>query len=147
MKKYFSLAVTVWFASIVLSIAATPDKDAIMAKEKEAWQAFKDKKADDFKKLLDQGFRGVYAEGIVNLTEELADMQKWDMKSFAISDFTSYSDEPDVIVTTYKVTIQGTVSGKDVSGTYNCGTVWKAEKDVWLALFHTNVKAEAAAKK
>ena len=147
MKKYFSLAVTVWFATIALSLAATPDKDAIMAKEKAAWQAFKDKKADDFKKLVDTGFRGVYAEGIVNLTEELADMQKWDMKSFAISDFASYSDEPDVVVTTYTVTIQGTVNGKDVSGTYNCGTVWKSEKDVWLALFHTNVKAEAAAKK
>ena len=146
MKKYFSLAVTVWFASIVLSIAATPDKDAIMAKEKEAWQAFKDKKADDFKKLVDTGFKGVYAEGIVDLTQELADMEKWDMKSFALSDYTSYSDEPDVIVTTYKVTVQGSVSGKDASGIYNCGTVWKAEKGVWLAIFHTNVKAEAVAK-
>ena len=144
MKKYFSLAVTVWFATIALSLAATPDKDAIMAKEKEAWQAFKDKKADDFKKVVDTGLKAVYADGIVNLTEELADMQKWDMKSFAFSDFTSYSDEPDVIVTTYKCTIQGTVSGKDVSGTYNCGTVWKTEKGVWLALFHTNVKAETA---
>lgn len=146
MKKYLSLAVTVWFASIALSVAATPDTAAIMAKEKEAWQAFKDTKADDFKKLVDTGFRGVYAEGIVNLTEELADMQKWDMKSFTISDFTSYSDEPDVIVTTYKVAVQGTVGGKDASGSYNCGTVWKAEKGIWLALFHTNVKIEAAAK-
>src|ERR1044071_8422029 len=132
MKKYFSLAMTVWFASIVLAIAAAPDKDAIMAKEKEAWQAFKDKKADDFKKLVDTGFKGVYAQGIVDLKQEVDDMQKWDMKSFALSDFTSYSDEPDVIVTTYKCTIQGTVGGKDASGTYNCGTVWKSEKGVWL---------------
>src|SRR5215212_7968972 len=111
MKKYFSLAVTVWFATIALSVAATPDKDAIMAKEKEAWQAFKDKNADGFKKMVDTGFKGIYADGIVDLTQELADMQKWDMKSFALSDFASYSDEPDVIVTTYKVTIQGTVGG------------------------------------
>ena len=146
MKKYFSLAVTVWFATIVLSTAATPDKDAIMAKEKEAWQAFKDKKADDFKKLLDQGFKGIYAEGIVDLKQEMDDMKKWEMKSFELSDFASYSDEPDVIVTTYKVKVEGTVDGKDASGTYNCGTVWKSEKGVWLAIFHTNVKAEAAAK-
>jgi hypothetical protein len=144
MKKYLSFAVMVWFASISLSIAATPDKDAIMAKEKEAWQAFKDKKADDFKKVVDQGFRGVYSDGIIDLKQEMEGMKKWDMKSFALSDFTSYSDEPDVIVTTYKVTIQGTIDGKDASGTYNCGTVWKSEKGVWLAIFHTNVKAEAA---
>ncbi len=144
MKKYFSLAVTVWFAGIALSLAAAPDKDAMMAKEKEAWQAFKDKKADDFKKVVDKDFRGVYAEGVVDLTQELADMQKWDMKSFALSDYTAFSDEPDVMVTTYKCTVQGTVSGKDASGTYNCGTVWKSEKGTWLAIFHTNVKAEAA---
>ena len=144
MKKYVSLAVMVWFASIALSIAATPDKDAIMAKEKEAWQAFKDKKADDFKKVVDQGFKGIYADGIVDLKQEVEGMKKWDMKSFVLSDFTSYSDEPDVIVTTYKVAIQGTVDGKDASGAYNCGTVWKSEKGVWLAIFHTNVKAEAA---
>jgi len=143
MKKYFSLAVTVWFAGIALSLAAAPDKDAMMAKEKEAWQAFKDKKADDFKKVVDKDFRGVYAEGVVDLTQELADMQKWDMKSFALSDYTAFSDEPDVMVTTYKCTVQGTVSGKDASGTYNCGTVWKSEKGTWLAIFHTNVKAEA----
>jgi hypothetical protein len=144
MKKYFSLAVTVWFATIALSLAATPDKDAIMAKEKEAWQAFKDKKVDDFKKVVGKNFRGVYAEGVVNLTQELDDMQKWDMKSFALSDYTAFSDEPDVIVTTYKCVVQGTVSGKDASGTFNCGTVWKSENGTWLAIFHTNVKAEAA---
>jgi len=144
MKKYFSLAVTVWFASITLSIAATPDKDAIMAKEKEAWQAYKDKNADAFKKLVDKDFRGVYAEGVVDLKAELDGMQQNDMKSFTISDFTSFSDEPDVIVTTYKCAVQGTMGGKDTSATYNCGTVWKMENNVWMAIFHTNIKAEAA---
>ena len=137
---------TVLFATIAISIAA-PDKDAMMANEKAAWQAFKDKKADDFKKLVDKDFRGVYAEGISNLQKELDDMKKWDMKSFTISDFTAFSDEPDVIVTTYIVKIEGTYDGKDHSGTFNCGSVWKTEKGVWMAIFHTNAKQEAAAKK
>ena len=68
------------------------------------------------------------------------------MKSFTISDYTAFSDEPDVIVTTYKCVVQGTVSGKDASGTFNCGTVWKLENGAWLAIFHTNIKAEPAAK-
>jgi hypothetical protein len=144
MKKYFSLAATVWFATITLSIAATPDKEAIMAKEKEAWQAFKDKNADGFKKVVDKDFRGVYAEGVVDLKAELDEMQKSDMKSFTISDFTSFSDQKDVIVTTYKCAIQSSNDGKDISGTYNCGTVWKMENNVWMAIFHTNIKAEAA---
>ena len=134
-----------FFATIAVSIAA-PDKAAMEAKENAAWQAFKDKKADDFKKVVDKDFRGVYAEGIDNMQKTLDDMQKWDMKSFTISDFDSFSDEPDVIVTTYTVKIEGTYDGKDHSGTFNSGSVWKTEKGVWMAIFHTNAKQEAAAK-
>ena len=147
MKKYLTVAVTMLFATIAVSFAATPDKDAIMAKEKEAWQAFKDKNADGFKKVVDKDFRGVYAQGIVDMKAELDDMQKTDMKSFTISDYAAFSDEPDVIVTTYKCVVQGTSGGKDNSGTYNCGTVWKSENGAWMAIFHTNVKVEGGEKK
>jgi hypothetical protein len=141
MKKYISYAITILLASTAVSMAA-PDKAAMEAKEKAAWQAFKDKKADDFKKVVDKDIRCVYADGIANLEKELADMKKWDMKSFAISDFDTFSDEKDVIVATYKVKIEGTVDSKDVSGTYNAGSVWKKEGNDWLAIFHTNIKAE-----
>ena len=142
MKKYLTCAVTALIASIAVSFAATPDKDAIMAKEKAAWQAFKDQKPEDFKKVVDKDFKGVYAEGVSDMAKELSDMKKWDMKSFTISDFTSFSDEKDVIVTTYVVKVEGTYEGKDASGTYNAGSVWKKEGNDWLAIFHTNVKAE-----
>jgi hypothetical protein len=55
-----------------------------------------------------------------------------------------FSDEKDVIVTTYKVKVEGTVDGKDASGNYNAGSVWKLENGQWLAIFHTNVKQEKA---
>src|SRR5437867_3380907 len=115
MKKLMSYTMVTLFATIAVSSAATPDKAAMEAKEKAAWQAFKDKKADDFKKLVDKDLRAVYAEGISNLQKELDDMQKWDMKSFAISGFDSFSDEPDVVVTTYTVTVEGTYDGNDMS--------------------------------
>ena len=145
MKKSLSYAVALLIASIGVSVAA-PDKAAIEAKEKAAWQAFKDKKADDFQKVVDKDFKGVYAEGVSDMAKELSDMKKWDMKSFSISDYTAFSDEKDVIVTTYTVKIEGTFDGKDASGTFNCGSVWKMENGAWLAIFHTNVKQETAAK-
>jgi hypothetical protein len=145
MKKHIAYVVIALIASIGVSIAA-PDKAAIEAKEKAAWQAFKDKKADDFKKVVDKDFRGVYAEGQSSMEKELSDMKKWDMKSFTISDYTAFSDEKDVMVTTYTVKIEGTFDGKDASGTYNAGSVWKEEKGAWMAIFHTNVKQETAAK-
>ena len=146
MKKYIICAVTALFATIAVSIAAVPDKEAIMAKEKAAWQAYKDKNVDDFKKLVDKDIRCVYASRISDLSKELDDMKKWDMKSFTISDYDAFSDEPDVIVTTYTVKIEGTIDGKDASGTYNSGSVWKKEGADWLAIFHTNIKQETAAR-
>lgn len=143
MKKHLSTAFTILLATVAVSLAGA-EKDAIMAKEKAAWQAFKDKKADDFKKVVDKDIRCVYPDKISNLDKELADMKTWDMKSFAISDFDSFSDEKDVIVTTYTVKIEGTADGKDVSGTYNAGSVWKKEGNDWLAIFHTNAKQETA---
>ena len=138
-------AVIALVASIGLSIAA-PDKAALEAKEKEAWQTFKDKNAEGFKKVVDKDIRCVYAEGPSNMDKELSDMKRWDMKSFAISDYTVFSDEKDVAVVTYTVKVEGTLDGKDMSGTYNAGSVWKQEKGKWMAIFHTNIKAETAAK-
>jgi Domain of unknown function (DUF4440) len=145
MKKLITYTVTALFATIAWSMAG-PEKDAIEAKEKAAWQSFKDKKADEFKSVVDKDIRCVYADGVSNLEKELAGMKKWDMKSFAISNYDAFSDEKDVIVTTYTVKVEGTVDGKDASGTYNSGSVWKKEGNDWLAIFHTNIKQETAAK-
>ena len=142
MKKQLTYIMTALFAAIAISNAAPPDKAAMEAKEKAAWQAFKDKNEADFKKVVDKDFRGVYAEGVSNMQKELDDMKKWDMKSFEISDYDMFSDERDVVVTTYKVKIEGTYDGKDASGTYNAGSVWKQENGKWMAIFHTNVKPE-----
>ncbi|HKS31129.1 MAG TPA: nuclear transport factor 2 family protein [Chthoniobacterales bacterium] len=143
MKKLMSYSVVALFATMAISIASTPDKAVMEAREKSAWQAFKEKNADAFKKVVDKDIRCVYANRLSSsLQNELADMQKWNMKSFEFSDFDMFSDEKDVIVTTYKVKVDGTADGKDMSGTYNAGSVWKLENGQWLAIFHTNIKQE-----
>ena len=133
MKKQITYLITALLATIAVSTAAPPDKATMQGKEKAAWQAFKDKNEADFKKVVDKDFRGVYDEGISNMQQELDGMKKWDMK--------------DVVVATYKVKIEGTYEGKDMSGTYNAGTVWKQENEKWRAIFHTNIKQAGAAAK
>ena len=131
--------------TVALSTAASTE-DVMQEKEKAAWQAFKDKKTDDFKKVVSPNLVAVYAEGMSDLQKELADMQKWDMKSFAISDYKVTSDGSDTVITTYKVTIEGAYDGKDQTGTYNAASVWKKQKGKgeWQAIFHTNVKQAPA---
>src|SRR5205814_9346292 len=143
MKKHITHIMVALLATIAISTAA-PTDDALMDKEKAAWQAFKDKKPDDFKKIVSPKFVGVYAEGTCDLQKGLADMQKWDMKSFAISDFKVASAGPDTCVTTYTVALEGTYDGKDQAGTYNAASVWKKQNGQWQAIFHTNVKPAPA---
>ena len=143
MKKYITNILVILFATIAVSVAAMPDKAAMEAKEKSAWQAFKDKNQAEFKKLVDKDVRGVYDTGVANLSKELDAMNKWDMKSFIISDYDIFSDEKDVIVSTYTVKVEGTFDGKEMSGIYNAGSVWKKEGSDWLAIFHTNIKQAA----
>lgn len=142
MQKQINCLVIALLASVVVSNAA-PDKAAMEMKEKAAWQAFKDKDEAAFKNVVDKDFRGIYDQGMANMQSELDDMKKWDMKSFEISDYDIFSDEKDVIVATYKVKIEGSYEGKDMSGTYNAGTVWKQENGKWMVIFHTNVKPAA----
>jgi hypothetical protein len=145
MKKYLCIAVSAFVMSAAVAIAG-PDKAAVEAKENAAWQSFKDKKADAFEKLVDKDLRAVYDVGIMKMSDEIEAMKKWDMKSFAISNFEMFSDEKDVIVTSYVVKLEGTYDGHDMTGTYNAGSVWKMEGNDWLAIFHTNIKQAAAAK-
>jgi len=146
MKKYINYTMMALLGTVALSTAASTE-DMMQEKEKAAWQAFKDKKPDDFKKVVSAKVVGVYAEGTSDLEKELADMQKWDMKSFAISDYKVTSDASDTIVTTYKVTIEGAYDGKDQTGIYNAASVWKKQKGKgeWQAIFHTNIKQAATA--
>lgn len=63
MKKLITYIITALVATIAISFAAPDDKEAIISKEKAAWQAFKDKKTDEFKKLLSTDLVAVYADG------------------------------------------------------------------------------------
>jgi hypothetical protein len=121
MKKLITYITTALLATIAVSFAAPNDKEAIISKEKAAWQAFKDKKADEFKKLLSMDLVTVYADGMHNLQQEVDSM-------------------PKTAVITYKAKIEATSDGKDVSGTYNVGSVWHTATGQWVGIFHTDSK-------
>ena len=146
MKKLISYTLTALLATIAISVAAPENnKEAIISKEKAAWQAFKDKKSDDFKKLLSPELVAVYGTGISNLQKELDAISKTDIKSYDLSDFNVVFPDPGTAIITYKAKIEATSEGKDTSGTYNAGSVWRMMKGQWQAIFHTDMKEEPAA--
>lgn len=134
------------FVAIAATASAMGRNDTIEANEQAAWQAFKEKNADAFQKLVSASMIALYADGPATLRGELDSMKTSDVQSFQITDFKSTSPDSDTVVTTYKVELKATRNGKDISGTVHAASVWRKMGGEWKAIFHTDINAEAAAK-
>ena len=121
---------------------SAPSESTITDLEKSAWEAYKNKQADAFKALMSKEYYGVYAEGVKTLDTELADMAKSDLRDYSFSDIKVVFPHPKMAVMTYKAKVQATADGKDVSGTYNSGSVWVQQGGKWVGAFHTESKTQ-----
>ena len=151
MGKQFILSCVTLIAVVPVCLAqASPAKPAKSASnetaithlETSAWEAYKNKQAGAFKKLMSEDYCGEYAEGVKNLDREVADMAKSDLRDYSLADMKVVFPSADVAVITYKSTIQQTSEGKDMSGTYNSASIWVKKGGKWLEVFHTEVKAQ-----
>ena len=141
MKKLIAVAlITLVATSSVLF--ASPDKDALITAEKNAWQNIKDKKWDDFKKAFSADFKGVYGSGINTLDKEMAEVKTLDLKSYILGDIDVVMIDKDAALLTYSTKVEGTEDGKDVSSKMNAASIWKKEGNDWRLVFHTDMKAE-----
>jgi hypothetical protein len=118
--------------------AAAPENDDAIAREKAVWNAFKNKNADEVKKLISTDVVAVYPDGIYNFQQRLESMSKIEMKSFSLSDFNVVRPAADVAIISYKAKVEG----KDGWSDLNCGTVWNLKNGEWKAVFHADMRAE-----
>jgi hypothetical protein len=121
---------------------SAPSESAITDLEKSAWEAYKNKQADAFKALMSKDYCGVYAEGVKNLDAELADLAKTDLRDYSFTDVKVVFPHPKMAVITYKAKVQTSMSGTDMSGTYNSGSVWVQQGGKWVGAFHTESKTQ-----
>src|SRR6187399_3212015 len=151
MEKQFILFCVTLIAVVPVCLAqASPAKPAKSASnetaithlETSAWEAYKNKQADAFKKLMSQDYCGAYADALKTLDMEVADMAKTDLRDYSLADMKVVFPSADVAVIRYKATIQMTFEGKDMSGTYNSASVWVKKGGKWLEVFHTELKAQ-----
>jgi len=151
MKKPFILCLITLLAIAPVSFSqgkpakagkSAPSEAAITDLEKSAWEAYKNKQPDAFKALMSKDYYGVYAEGVKTLDAELADMAKTDLRDYSFSDVKVVFPHPKLAILTYKAKVQATSDGKDISGTYNSGSVWIQQGGKWVGAFHTEAKSQ-----
>ena len=141
MKTTIMFITAVLLVTARISMAAS-EKDQVIDREEAAWQAYKDKKAEEFRKMIADNYRGVYSDEVYTVDGEMSALREADIKSFSLSRLDVVSIDADTVMVTYLATMQATQGGKDVSGTYNAASVWQKQGGSWKVVLHTNVRQE-----
>ena len=123
------------------SRSATKEK-IVVELEKKVTEAFKNRRAEEFKKYLAPEFVAIDAQGIENVDAQLADMEKYEVRENTFADMKATFPSPKVAVLTYKVSTQATHNGQDTSGTYNVASVWMKRGGNWLLICHAFMKSQ-----
>ena len=157
MKKDFTLAGVALLAMISFCYGQTdlkvakprgkavsqslPDK-ALIARELELWEIVKNKQLDAYRTYYADNFRAVSSGGVTDINQEVEGVRNVELKTYSLTDTKVVFPNKSTAVLTYKVTVQGSYQGQDISGAYYASSVWVNQGGKWLAILHTEAKAE-----
>ncbi len=135
---------------LTLSLLGTPSPAAVSADavgelrglERAAWQAYKEKDASAYRKLLDSGYVNVGGDGIFGVEKEIRDMARSGVESFSLSTMAVSFPAPNVAVVTYLVSV--TRAGKLPSQAvpFYDASVWVRSEGTWKTVLHTHARKE-----
>jgi len=123
------------------SNSAAPTKDTLAAREKQAFEAWKNKDGKFFDSFLipnfvmmDGGYRGGKAD-----TAKMIGANPCEVKSYTMSDEAVTNVSPDVAVITMKVTADTTCEGKKMPSPVTSTSIYVREGNEWKGAFHTEI--------
>jgi hypothetical protein len=116
---------------------APPTLDDISAKEKAAWDGFKRKDADAFKKYLLPDYFGVTATGVEDTAQSLAAMKDTELSDVTFGDWKLTAIDKDAVLLTYTATVKATYKGKPVpNGPYYEASAYVNRNGEWLNIYY-----------
>jgi hypothetical protein len=158
MKKYFILTGLTLLTMVSLCVGqsdmnkaaknkgkamsqSSPEK-ALIDRERELWEIVKNKQVNTFRKYYADNYSGVSSDGVKDINQEVEGVRNVDLKDYSLADTRVVFPNKDTAVLTYKVTVRGSFQGQDISGVYYASSVWVNEGGKWLAILHTEAKAQ-----
>ena len=116
---------------------AAPSEAEIEAKEKAAWDAFKQKDEAGFKKSLAADYYGVTASGVSDTAASITGMKDTDLSDFTLADWKMTTIDKDAVLLTYTATVKGTYKGKPVpSGPYYEASAYINRNGEWVNVYY-----------
>ncbi len=114
----------------------------IRALERATWQAYKDKDAPGYQRLLAPNYVNVGGDGIFGLEKELRDMPLSGVESFTLSDMAVSFPAPNVAVVTYVVSVVRAGELSPQAAQFYDASVWVRFEDAWKTVLHTHARKE-----
>ena len=115
---------------------------ALINRETALWEIVKNKQVDAFRKYYADNYRGVSSDGVKDINQEVEGVRNVDLRDYSLTDTKVVFPNKDTAVLTYKVTVEGSYQGQDISGVYYASSVWVNEGGKWLAILHAEAKAQ-----
>ena len=115
---------------------APPSEADMIAKEKAAWDAFKRKDADAFKKVLAPDYVEVHQSGINDTATVVNNMKDVELSDVTFADWKMTTIDKDLVLLTYTTTQKGTYKGQAFpEGSYRHAAAWVNRNGEWLAIY------------
>ena len=116
---------------------AAPSEAEIEAKEKAAWDAFKQKDEAGFKKSLATDYYGVTASGVSDTAASITGMKDTELSSFTLANWKMTTIDKDAVLLTYTATVKGTYKGKSVpEGPYYEASAYINRNGEWVNVYY-----------
>ena len=124
---------------------APPSEADMIAKEKAAWDAFKRKDADGFKKLLAPEYVEIHDAGVTDGSKVVDDMKDVELSDVTFADWKMTSIDKDLVLLTYTTTQKGTYKGQAFpEGPYRNSAAWVNRNGEWLAIYFQETRTSTA---
>jgi hypothetical protein len=118
-------------------------KETLVANEKGAFAAFKQRNASTFNGYLAEDFLGVDSGGVTHKADQSDAMTDTELKDYALDDIKLVKATKNVAVLTYKLTQHGTYKGEAIPAKVYATSVWAKRGDKWVAVLHQETPALA----
>ena len=130
--------------STTSAVAQVPgdDQAKFTTRESAMWASVKNKELTAIRNTLSDDYAATYDAGIVGKDDEIASISKAQLNSVRLDDVKVHRLDNANVIVTGKATVDGSMDGKSMSGTYNTMTVWHRVGNTWKVAAHSEVKAQ-----
>ncbi|MFL5607940.1 MAG: nuclear transport factor 2 family protein [Gemmatimonadaceae bacterium] len=136
------LAALAFSAAPAFAQARGDDQEKFTTRETALWASVKNKETNAIRNTFSDDYTATYDSGIIGRDDEIAGISKATLNSVRLDDVKVHRLDNANVIVTGKATVDGTMDGKSMSGTYNTMTVWHRVANMWKVAAHTEVKAQ-----